>query len=195
MIQGGIYHFDNKPFIITAWSPELEFTKEELLTVPILVKFPGLDFKYWSKKGLRKTGSLVGKLIMVNHNTEKRNGLNFSRLLVEMEMNTQLPDVVFFKNKRGKLIEQKVSYDWKPTLCSHCSKYGHAEDVCRIKKKQQSQKQKTDAPADSKNETNKGKKSEQGQQEKQPVHKDKEKGVEGPLPKRSRYRSQDHRGM
>ncbi|PHU28531.1 hypothetical protein BC332_00624 [Capsicum chinense] len=30
VLQGGIYHFDNKPFIVKAWVPEMEFTREEL---------------------------------------------------------------------------------------------------------------------------------------------------------------------
>lgn len=59
VIQGGIYHFDNKPFIVKAWTPDMEFTREELLTVPIWVKLPVLDFKYSSPKGLSKIGNLV----------------------------------------------------------------------------------------------------------------------------------------
>ncbi|XP_070051743.1 uncharacterized protein [Nicotiana tomentosiformis] len=133
VIQGGIYHFDNKPFIVKAWSPDLEFTREELLTVPIWIKFPGFDFKYWSPKGLSKIGSLVGKPLMVDQNTERKNGLNFARLLVEVEMDSKLPEVVLFRNEKGQLVEQRVSYDWKPTLCTHCSKYGHSESICRKK--------------------------------------------------------------
>ncbi|KAK6781940.1 hypothetical protein RDI58_019736 [Solanum bulbocastanum] len=66
-LRGGIYHFDNKPFIVKEWTPELEFTKEELQTVQIWVKFPGLDFKYWSRVGLSKIGSLIRKPMMVDH--------------------------------------------------------------------------------------------------------------------------------
>ncbi|XP_070025730.1 uncharacterized protein [Nicotiana sylvestris] len=117
------------------WTPELEFTREELLTVPIWIKLPDLDFKYWSQKGLSKIGSLIGKPLMVDQNTDKRIGLKFARLLVEVEMNTKFPDVVKFRNEKGKIIEQEVSYDWKPSPCKHCFKYGHEEEVCRIKKK------------------------------------------------------------
>lgn len=35
VLQGGIYHFDNKPVIVKAWHIDIEFTKEELYTVPI----------------------------------------------------------------------------------------------------------------------------------------------------------------
>lgn len=94
-------------------------------------------------------------------------------------MNAQMPSVVLFRNKRGKLIEQKVNFDRKPTLCGHYSKYGHAEDVCMIKKKQQIQKQQTELPTANQHETNKGKENEQDQQAKNPNHKDKSKGTEG----------------
>lgn len=40
VIEGGLYHFDNKPFTMKAWYLYMEFTKEKLLTIPIWVKFP-----------------------------------------------------------------------------------------------------------------------------------------------------------
>ena len=59
-IEGGIYFFDNKPFIVKAWNSYMEFTREELLIVPIRVMFWGLDFKYQSPRMLSNIGSLVG---------------------------------------------------------------------------------------------------------------------------------------
>ncbi|KAM3359372.1 hypothetical protein P3S68_019082 [Capsicum galapagoense] len=132
-IEEGIYHFDNKPFIVKAWSPGMEFTREELQTVPIWIKFPGLDFKYWSPKGLSKLGNLVGKPLMVDQSTEKKLGLNFARLLVEVSMDVTLLDSVVFKNEKSQLIRQKVQYDCKPILCKHYGKYGHSEENCRKK--------------------------------------------------------------
>lgn len=49
-------------------------------------------------------------------------------------MNANLPDNIMSRNEKGNLTEQKVSYEWKPTLCKHCEKYGHPADVCRKKK-------------------------------------------------------------
>lgn len=103
--------------------------------MPIWIKFLGLDFKYWSMKGLSKIGRLVGRPLMVNRNTEERSGLNFARILVEVELGAQLPEVVHIKNEKGQLIEQTVQYDWKSILCKYCKKYGHSEEVCRLKKK------------------------------------------------------------
>ncbi|XP_060170469.1 uncharacterized protein LOC132601402 [Lycium barbarum] len=111
----------------------MEFTRDELYTVPIWIKLPGLDFKYWSVKGLSKLGSLVGKPLMVDQNTEKKRGLHFARLLVEVKMGAKLPDTILFRNERDTIVEQKVMYDWKPTLCNLCQKYGHSEGECRRK--------------------------------------------------------------
>lgn len=71
---------------------------------------------------------------MVDKNTEKKIGLNFARMLIEVEMDAVLSDRIWFKNEKGMLIEQRVLYDWKPTLCKHCKKYGHDEGECRKKK-------------------------------------------------------------
>lgn len=65
-IEGVIYHFDNKPFIVKAWTLDLEFTREELLTIPSWIKWLAFYFKYWSPKGLSKIGSLVGKPLMID---------------------------------------------------------------------------------------------------------------------------------
>ncbi|XP_016461203.1 uncharacterized protein LOC107784572 [Nicotiana tabacum] len=111
----------------------MEFTKEELYTVSIWIKLPGLDFKYWNQKGLSKIGSLVGKPLMVDQNTERKIRLNFARLLVEVDMDAKLPDTILFRSEKGHVVEQKVTYDWKPTLCQYCRKHGHSEEICRKK--------------------------------------------------------------
>ncbi|XP_060175300.1 uncharacterized protein LOC132606018 [Lycium barbarum] len=71
---------------------------------------------------------------MVDQNTEKKRGLNFARLLVEVDIDSPLPEKVRFLNERGNMVEQKVQYDWKPTLFKCCQKFGHGEGECRKKK-------------------------------------------------------------
>lgn len=70
---------------------------------------------------------------MVDHNIERKVGLSFVRLLIEVEMKVELPNKVFFENEKGELIKQKVQYDWKPTQCNFCKKYGHNEGICKKK--------------------------------------------------------------
>ncbi|KAH0675410.1 hypothetical protein KY285_023211 [Solanum tuberosum] len=109
---------------------KLEYSLQGKNYVPIWIKLSGLDFKYWSPKGLSKIGSLVGKPVMVDHNTERKVRLNFARLLVEVQLDTMLPEVILFRLEKGYLKEQKVLYDWKPMLCKICDKYGHSEVNC-----------------------------------------------------------------
>lgn len=59
---------------------------------------------------------------------EKKIGLNYARLLIDVEVNAALPEKIWFRNENGNLIEQKLLYDWKPPLRKFYSKYGHAED-------------------------------------------------------------------
>lgn len=94
----------------------MEFTKDELYTVSIWIKLQGSDIKYCCQKGLSKLGSLVGKPLMVDHNTEKNKGLHFARLLVEVQMDAKLPKFILFKNQKDLIVEQKVLYEWKPSL-------------------------------------------------------------------------------
>ncbi|XP_059290290.1 uncharacterized protein LOC132043842 [Lycium ferocissimum] len=109
-------------------------SRERAYSVPIWIKLHALDFKSLSAKGLSKIGSLVGKPLMVDKNTEKKVGLNFAKLLVEVKIGSALPDTIYFRNERGKVIEQKVMYDWKPSVCSICQKYGHTAEICRRNK-------------------------------------------------------------
>lgn len=86
----------------------MEFFREELCTIFIWIKLPELDFKYWSKKGMSKIESLVGKPLMVDSNTEKKAEMNFARLLIEIETNATFPYTIMFKTEKGHLIEQKI---------------------------------------------------------------------------------------
>lgn len=123
VIQMGIYHFDNKSLIVKAWILEMEFTRDELYTVPKWLKFLGLDFKYWSPKRPSK----IGKPLMADQHTEKKVGQSFANFLIKVEMDSNLPEKIWFRNER-------VMYDWRPYLCRHHKKYGHTKVECRKKK-------------------------------------------------------------
>lgn len=86
----------------------MEFTREELYTVTIWVKLPGLNFKYWGLKD-SKIGSMIGKPLMADKNTERKIGLNFARLLIEVDVDSPLPDKVFFKMRKGPLWSKEYS--------------------------------------------------------------------------------------
>lgn len=57
VLDEGIYHLNSKPLIVRAWTPKMDFSKDELWFVPIWIKMSGLEFKYWSTKSLSKISS------------------------------------------------------------------------------------------------------------------------------------------
>ncbi|XP_075080969.1 uncharacterized protein LOC142166232 [Nicotiana tabacum] len=76
---------------------------------------------------------------MVDKNTEKKVGLQFARMIVEVKVGDQLPEEIYFMNENGEVIEQMVTYDWKPTMCELCQKYVHPGDRCRRNKERKNE--------------------------------------------------------
>lgn len=74
----------------------MEFSKEVLLTIPIWINLPGLDFRYRSGMNLSKIESLVRKPLKMDKQTEKKLGLSYDRLLVKVIVKKKLPDEVMF---------------------------------------------------------------------------------------------------
>ncbi|KAK4708976.1 hypothetical protein R3W88_029901 [Solanum pinnatisectum] len=92
--------------------PDIEVTKETVDKVPIWIRMVGLDIKYWGKTTLTKIAGMVGRL-------------TFARILVEIPLHQEYLTKVRFENEVGKIIEQKIEYEWKPIMCTRCKNFGH----------------------------------------------------------------------
>ncbi|KAL2943078.1 Gag polyprotein [Bienertia sinuspersici] len=40
------------------------------------------------------------------------------------------PRLISFQNEKGNLIQQPIKYEWRPTYCTNCKRYGHPVDQC-----------------------------------------------------------------
>ena len=58
--------FDKKPFIVKPWTPSMSYSKYNLSSLPIWVKFPGFDDRYWGEKSLTKIASMLGPVLRVD---------------------------------------------------------------------------------------------------------------------------------
>lgn len=47
VLEEGVQIFDKNPVIIKPWTPYVDTKKESFSTVPIWIRLPGLDIKYW----------------------------------------------------------------------------------------------------------------------------------------------------
>ncbi|KAL2929799.1 Expansin-like B1 [Bienertia sinuspersici] len=56
--------------------------------------------------------------------------LQYARVKVELAMDLEFPDCVTFYNEKGCQVQAPIGYEWKPTQCAKCKKYGHHEIAC-----------------------------------------------------------------
>lgn len=131
--QKGVFYFDHKPFIVKAWTPEMEIKTDAITSLPIWVQLPDLDIKYWGMQSLSKIGSVLGLPLKTDKYTKEKTMLKYARIMIEMQLDGEFPEYIEFINERGVLIRQKVNYEWMPLKCDHCHMYGHLQESCRKK--------------------------------------------------------------
>lgn len=82
--------FDKKPFVVRPWSKNMSYKKENLDTILVWVRFPGLAMHYWGERSLRMIASMLGKVIRVDNATLNKDRMQYARVLVEMNMKGQM---------------------------------------------------------------------------------------------------------
>lgn len=60
VVEEGVQMFDRKPVIVKPWHPDIELKKEIIDNIPVWIRLPGLNVKYWGKQALAKIAGLVG---------------------------------------------------------------------------------------------------------------------------------------
>lgn len=125
VLQIGMTNFDHKPVIISPWSPDLPLYRADVQSVVVWVQLPGLPLKYWMPEVLGRLTSQVGLPMMPDNLTRQRDKGQFARVLVHMDIKEQVKHKVYYKDKKGRLIHQPVTYEWMHAKCSICNGYGH----------------------------------------------------------------------
>ncbi|CAO2836386.1 unnamed protein product [Amaranthus hypochondriacus] len=74
---------------------------------------------------------MLGKLIRVENATLNKDHMQFTRVLVEMAIDSAFYETISFTNEDNELIAVQVEYDWKPVRCSVCSQLRNLVDSCR----------------------------------------------------------------
>lgn len=46
--------------------------------------------------------------------------VTYARLLMEVDVTQKIRDKVRIKDNEGKIIKQKVEYEWRPQFCERC---------------------------------------------------------------------------
>ncbi|XP_019246327.1 PREDICTED: uncharacterized protein LOC109225978 [Nicotiana attenuata] len=130
VIQKGPYTFNNRPMILKQWEPKFQMSKEKTRNIPIWVMFPGLPVEYWTKENLGRIASCIGKPICSDRLTEEGERISYARMLIEMDISQELPNVLVIDEEEGIYREQELEYEWKPDFCDACFQIGKHEVNC-----------------------------------------------------------------
>jgi len=84
--QKGVYYFDQKPFIVRAWTPEMDINTDAITSLPIWVQLPNLDINYWGMQSLSKIGSILGFPLKTDKYAKDKSMLKYARLMVKMSL-------------------------------------------------------------------------------------------------------------
>ena len=103
--------FNNKPFVIKPWTPEMSTDKSSLSSMPVWIQLSKLKVEYRSDRSLRKIAGMVGNVIKVDNATRQKIRLRFVRVLVEMNTNDDFPEEIYFTNVKDELVTQQVVYE------------------------------------------------------------------------------------
>ena len=128
-----MYYFNSKPFLVKGWNPEIDMHTEAIKSLPLWAQLPDLDVKYWRANSLSKVGSILGIALKTDRYTKEKTMLRFSRLLIDIPLDSSFLDFIEFFNGNEILIGQQVTYKWKPVKFTHCHMFGHEEQVCKKK--------------------------------------------------------------
>lgn len=104
-----------------------DLEKEGIAEVPVWIHFPNLKLHLWSITSLSKFTSVIGKPLFTDKITAERERITFARVCVEVKVGDPLPMYITTKRPDGRIIEQKVEYEWVPTPRTYCGVFGHVE--------------------------------------------------------------------
>ncbi|KAG5631467.1 hypothetical protein H5410_003184 [Solanum commersonii] len=101
-----------KPYV-----PEFNSKEEILTTTPLWIKLPNLPLNCWNPKVLSKMGSSLEKPQYADECTTQVNRISLTRILVEVDITKSLPKVIKIHVPKGRVSEQQIWFEWKPTFC------------------------------------------------------------------------------
>ncbi|XP_048493463.1 uncharacterized protein LOC125494010 [Beta vulgaris subsp. vulgaris] len=116
---------NSRPMIIKAWSPDFDFQAEVSRVVPLWIRLYNLPLNFWEPESLSRIGSMIGVPLFADECTTHQQRITFARMLVEVDVTKDLTKSVSIEDGSGRVIEQKVHFEWAPSYCLKCNTIGH----------------------------------------------------------------------
>lgn len=140
VLENGPWFIRKTPIVLKKWSSTASLLKEDLVSVPIWVKFHGVPIAAFTEDGLSAIASKLGTPLMLDSYTSSMcvnswGRLDFARALIDVRADrvpkdTMVVSVPFVEGVGYSLHTVRVEYEWKPPRCNTCTVFGHAADQC-----------------------------------------------------------------
>lgn len=124
------WSFSRAPLILQQWNPKMRLGDMKPEKVVVWVRFGLMEMEFWSTKILSKLASYIGVPQQSDLLTVTQGRLGFARVLVEVEVNGDLPESVPLISTRYGNSLIPVTYEWYPVQCPNYSRWGHRVNDC-----------------------------------------------------------------
>ncbi|PIA41441.1 hypothetical protein AQUCO_02200093v1 [Aquilegia coerulea] len=135
ILEKGPINIAGRSFIIRQWTEDVEDHRKKVASLPISiwVKFLDVPKQLWTDDGLSYLGSLIGTPLYQDEATAKKKQLNYAKICVEVQVDDKFPTSVTVGMGSGKNAIIGVEYQWVPSTCSSCNRFGHNNSKCTTK--------------------------------------------------------------
>ena len=130
VLNGGPYFVYGSNLMLKILPSCFRFEGEDVSSVPIWIQLPGLPLDCWNARALSKIVSKVGKPITTDKMTLTKERLSFARVLVEVDVTSDIVSEVEIGLPTGVVYHQPVIHEFTPKFCTKCKTFGHVEGTC-----------------------------------------------------------------
>lgn len=136
-MNGGFFfiYIYKKSFVMQIWNLVDNFAQMKFDIVQTLIQLKGMEIKYWGQCSLFKIVEQIWRPIQMDEHTARRNKLMYPRLMIEVKLNQNFPQVISFVYEFCDVVILDVQYEWIPRECLTCSGMGHEAKEYRKEKK------------------------------------------------------------
>ncbi|PPS02341.1 hypothetical protein GOBAR_AA18327 [Gossypium barbadense] len=114
---------------VQPWTKDFSPLQPYPSVVMAWIRLPGLPGFMYKRMILEAIGSMIGKVVKFDFNTDNRTRGRFSRMALFINLDKPLISQICVN---GKI--QRVEYKALPTVCFTCGKYGHVRELCPLLK-------------------------------------------------------------
>lgn len=130
VLEGGPYFFSRRFLVLRNWKRMMSLSTHHPSIIPTWIKIHQLPLECWTTESISRIASTIGKPLYVDKATEMRQRLDFSRICVEIDAGTELPDEIQI-TVNGFSVVVALEYQWLPFVCFECKVFGHGSNTCR----------------------------------------------------------------